>query len=168
MEPPDDELMRRVQAGEGGAEALLCRRYGPRFRMFGLRHLRDEAAAEDLAQQALLVMLQAVRERRVESLGAFVFGVCRNLAAAAKRGERRTVHAEVELPIDPPFDAVDGQRLAGCFERLPRREQKIVTMSFHEERSVDEIAAALKLTAVNARVIRHRAIARLRACLEGA
>jgi hypothetical protein len=40
-------------------------------------------------------------------------------------------------------------------------------LSFTEERTAPEIAAELSLTEGNVRVIRHRALLRLRACLEG-
>ena len=47
----DGELARRVAAaGEDAAEAEgeLRRRLAPRVRLYGLRHLRDAAAADDL------------------------------------------------------------------------------------------------------------------------
>jgi DNA-directed RNA polymerase specialized sigma24 family protein len=42
-----------------------------------------------------------------------------------------------------------------------------VVLSFYAERGSDDIGAELGLSPVNVRVVRHRAIARLRACLEG-
>jgi RNA polymerase sigma-70 factor (ECF subfamily) len=168
----DADLASRVTAGDAGAEAELCRRFAPRVRLYGLRHLRDEDAAGDLAQQALMVVLEALRAGRLESpdrLPAFLFGACRNLVLSMRRGERRTlVEYEGEPIVAPAEPGVDRHRLASCFDGLPRREQQLLSMSFHEERPIDEIAAALELTAVNARVIRHRAIARLRTCMEGA
>jgi len=43
----------------------------------------------------------------------------------------------------------------------------VVHLSFHEERSAEEIAQRLETTAGNVRVLRHRAVARLRRCLDG-
>jgi RNA polymerase sigma-70 factor (ECF subfamily) len=172
-EVADDELVRRIGAagssGDPGAEAEVCRRFYPRARLYGLWHLRQEDAAEDLAQQALLIVLEAVRNGSLASadrLGAFLFGVCRNLVLAFARGEQR---AEVSYPIfeKEPFDTIDRLRLAGCFEGLVRREQQVLTMSFFEEQALEEVARALQLSTVNARVIRHRAIAKLRDCMGG-
>jgi RNA polymerase sigma-70 factor, ECF subfamily len=175
-ELPEEELARRIALGGTGArepeaEAELCRRFAPRVRLYGLRHLRDEDAAQDLAQHALLVVLEAIRAGRLESpahLAAFLFGACRNLVSSMRRGERRAaIPYDGELVAPPVEHALDRHRLAHCFDGLPRREQEVLRMSFHEERPIDEIAGALQLTAINARVIRHRAIARLRSCMEG-
>jgi DNA-directed RNA polymerase specialized sigma24 family protein len=62
-------------------ERCICQRYSNRIRAYGLRHLRDSAAAEDLVQQVLLVVLQALRNERVndvDNLEKYVFGTCRN------------------------------------------------------------------------------------------
>jgi RNA polymerase sigma-70 factor (ECF subfamily) len=55
-----------------------------------------------------------------------------------------------------------------CLERLPERERSVLVMSFYEEQAADDVGAALGLSAGNVRVIRHRGIARLRGCVEGA
>src|SRR5688572_5444185 len=65
----DAELVRRIMAGGGdarAAEAELCRRFAPRVRLYGLRHLRSEDRARDLVQSVLLAVLEAVRAGRVE------------------------------------------------------------------------------------------------------
>src|SRR5687767_10700647 len=66
---PDDqhdaELARRIAEAAPGmareAEAELYRRLAPRVRLYGLRHLRDEQAAADLAQQVLLMTIEKLR-----------------------------------------------------------------------------------------------------------
>src|SRR3954471_1632925 len=106
----DDELARRIAAGgaaarDSEAETELCQRFGPRARLYGLRHLRDEDAARDLAQQALLVVLEAIRAGRLESpdrLAAFLFGACRNLALTMRRGARRAIVEYEGEPTVPP------------------------------------------------------------------
>jgi DNA-directed RNA polymerase specialized sigma24 family protein len=40
-------------------------------------------------------------------------------------------------------------------------------MTFYDERPAEEIAAALETSAGNVRVLRHRALLALRACVEG-
>ncbi len=60
------DLVRQIGCGENReAEAALFRRMAPRVRLFGLRHLRDEAAADDLTQQVLIITLKALREGRL-------------------------------------------------------------------------------------------------------
>ena len=65
-------------------------------------------------------------------------------------------------------DFLAGERLAGCLGALPERERTVVVLSFYAERSAAEIADELTSTPGNVRVVKHRALAHLRDCLEGA
>jgi RNA polymerase sigma-70 factor (ECF subfamily) len=54
MSDDDAALARRIAAAPGEArdeEEELARRFAPRIRLYGLRHLRDRDAANDLVQQ---------------------------------------------------------------------------------------------------------------------
>lgn len=44
-------------------ERSICQRYSNRIRAYGLCHLRDAASTEDLVQQVLLTVLQALRDQ---------------------------------------------------------------------------------------------------------
>lgn len=164
------------QASRTAAEREVCIRLAPRLRLYGLRHLRDEAAALDLVQEALLVFLESAREGRVSDTDhaeRFAFGVCRNLVSRLRRNERRQQAferaslplAEHELP--PAFATVDAARLAFCLGQLAVREQKVVLLTFQEERSAEEIATAIATSPGNVRVLRHRAMASLERCVQG-
>jgi RNA polymerase sigma-70 factor (ECF subfamily) len=175
----DAALALRVAAGEGReVEAELCRRFAPRARLFGLRHLRSEAAAVDLAQAVLLRVLEALRAGRLrepERLGAFVLSACRQGVVDAVRAERRRAAARERFapelapaPAELPYVAglgLDLERLRGCVERLAARARTVVALSFYAERSGEEVAEELGTTPGNVRVIRHRALAQLQACM---
>ena len=60
---------------------------------------------------------------------------------------------------------LDPDRLAGCLEALSERERSVVVMSFFDDKPADEVGAGLGLTGGNVRVIRHRALGRLRDCM---
>src|SRR6266566_5663281 len=87
---PDAEIVRMIAVQTGArehaesaqfAEAELCRRFAPRIRLYGLRHLRDEERARDLVQAVLLAVLVAARAGRIEDperFDRFVLGTCRN------------------------------------------------------------------------------------------
>src|SRR5262245_37893649 len=88
----DAELVRQVGAGDREAEAELCRRMAPRIRLYGLRHLRDAHASEDLTQQVLITTLEALRAGRLrepEKLASFVLGTCRMTVLDLRRGAQR-------------------------------------------------------------------------------
>src|SRR6188474_2032957 len=92
----DAELVDRIGRGANvrEAEAELCRRFAPRIRLYGLRHLRTEDRAADLLQSVLLSVLDAARSGRVEraeQLDRFVLGTCRNVARRVREKETRTV-----------------------------------------------------------------------------
>lgn len=157
-------------------EPGICRRFAGRIRVYGLRHLRDEQAARDLVQQVLLATIEALREGRVQSperIDAFVLGTARNIARDMRRSgvrqKRVAEKASAALPEgwEPEWPRVDRVRLERCLRRLEPRERVVVTMTFAEDRTAEEIGQALSLTTGNVRVIRHRALARLRTCVEG-
>ncbi len=88
----DARLAQRIAstpAGEANdAEAELYRRFAPRVRLFGLRHLRNEAAAQDLVQQVFLVSLERLRAgevRNPEAIGSVLLRAGPGIAGG--RGE---------------------------------------------------------------------------------
>lgn len=172
----DGDLALRLASGDGEAEAELFRRLAPRVRLYGLRHLRDPAAADDMVQDVILTTFDDLREgkvRELESLASFVLGTCRKVVANLRRGERRRRellerHGRELLPtFSEPEPLLDLERLTRCLSALAERERTVVVSSFYAERSADEIGVELGLTVGNVRVVRHRALARLRACMEG-
>jgi RNA polymerase sigma-70 factor (ECF subfamily) len=170
----DAEIVRRIAAREGDpreAEAELCRRFAPRVRLYGLRHLRDEERARDLVQGVLLGVLVAAREGRVkdpERIDRFVLGTCRNVAARVRQNEARadSVACLDETPAVESVERVDLEILMRCFGRLDERGRLVVALSFQESRSSEEVASRLGTTAGNVRVLRHRAVSALRRCLD--
>ena len=172
----DGLLAVRLAGGDREAEAELFRRLSPRVRLYGLRHLRDPATADDLVQDVMLGTFDALRAGKVrdpERLASFVLGTCRRVVSGWRRSaERRRSLLEVHgrtLPTSVPAEelALDLDRLAHCLARLSERERTVVVLTFYAERSGDEIAAELGMQTGHVRVARHRGLARLRACMEG-
>ena len=163
--PPEDAaLARRVgqaaPATDTEAEAELCRRLAPRVRLYGLRHLGNEAAAADLMQQVMLLMIERLRAgalREPERLASFVFGICRMVVLDLRRG-----HARRERLLN-----LDHKRLAHCLEALPERERTVLLLTFYDDMPAEALARELDLSPANVRVIRHRGLERLRGCVTG-
>jgi RNA polymerase sigma-70 factor (ECF subfamily) len=158
-------------------ESEICRRYAARIRAYGLRHLRNNAAADDLVQHVLLVVLQALREDRVselDRLDSYVFGTCHHVVMDMRRGDarqRRIAEAAVAVLPDgyqPAWERVDGRRLEECLGALEPPDRAIVLATFVDDRDSDEIGEAMGLSPGNVRVIRHRAMERLQSCVGGA
>lgn len=171
----DAELARQIGSGTGReAEAELFRRMAPRIRLYGLRHLRDEHAAEDLTQQVLITTIEALRAGRLrepEKLASFVLGTCRmtvlDLRRDAQRKERLLAQFGVDLlaPVPPVQPCVDHDQLARCVQSLKERERAVIVMTFYDEQAGADVAGFLGVSEANVRVIRHRAIHQLRDCM---
>lgn len=175
IELTDAELVQQIASGNNrDAEAELFRRMAPRVRLYGLRHLRDHASAEDLMQQVLITTLEALRQGRLrepEKLASFVLGTCRMTVLNLRRAMLRRAELMAQFgqvlpreaqPVEP---LCDPDQLAGCVQNLKERERSVVVMTFYNEQSGEEIAEWLGISAANLRVIRHRAIRQLRDCL---
>jgi RNA polymerase sigma-70 factor, ECF subfamily len=155
------------------SEEELWTRFASRVRQYGLRHLRDPRDADDLVQQALLAVLEALHAGRVADpsrLEHYVLGTCRQLVWDTHRGASRRRMLGERIPAPPPVEpelaAADRWKLEGCFQKLPDRERNVVAMTFVEERTASEISEALSLSEGNVRVLRHRALLKLQACME--
>ena len=175
IEVNDAELARQIgSGGDRPAEEELCRRMAPRIRLYGLRHLRDEPAAEDLAQQVLITVLEALRAGRLrepEKIASFVLGTCRmtvlNLRRGAATKERLLAQFGVDLamPSAPATLHLDSGLLKRCVQDLAARERSVVVMTFYDEQTSADVAGFLGVSEANVRVIRHRAIHQLRKCM---
>jgi RNA polymerase sigma-70 factor, ECF subfamily len=174
----DAALARRISdrapERDAAAEAAICRRFGPRIRLYGLKHLRSEAAAADLMQDVLVMVLTKLRDgavREPERLASFVLGMARQTVIDQQRGGRRRARILEAFPVDlapaaeEAAEPIDSERLKLCLGALPERERAVLLMTFYDDRSADAVAAELKLTAGNVRVIRHRGLDRLRDCM---
>lgn len=93
------DLVRRIGAGETGAEAELVERSGPTLRWLARRFTRTDADAEDVYQETLMVALAKIRGgevRQPERLAGFLRALAKNIAIQRyrRRGE------EAEQPTD--------------------------------------------------------------------
>lgn len=175
----DGALAHRIAAAgaaapDSAAETELYRRLAPRVRLYGLRHLRDRQAAADLVQQVLLMTLERLRAGKVrepERIASFVFGACRMTVLEIRRGaRRREVLLETWSDATEAYEAPEPltlapDRLAGCLAALSERERSVVALTFFADKQADEVGAELAISPGNVRVIRHRALARLRECM---
>jgi RNA polymerase sigma-70 factor, ECF subfamily len=154
----------------------LYRRFAPRVRLYGRRHLRSHAAADDLAQDVLLLTIERLRAgevRRPEEIGSFILGTSRMMAHAERRVARRREALAArfmgrEVETRPPSStALDAPRVAACLRSLPERDRLVVLLTFYAEREAPRIADDLRVSPGAVRAIRHRAMARLRDCVMG-
>jgi RNA polymerase sigma-70 factor (ECF subfamily) len=159
-----DELMER-----------LAEQYRGRLRVFATRRLRgDSAAAEDVVQEALRVVLEALRAGRVResaALAGFVFETARNLCLHQARSRSREWRALERLAVSPPVESPDVLgRLIGeerrcavraALDRLNDDDRRLLVMTYVHARDSEDIGRELGLSPGAVRVRRHRALKRL-------
>jgi RNA polymerase sigma-70 factor, ECF subfamily len=178
VDASDADLARAVAARAPGsaeaAEGELYRRFAPRVRLYGLRHLRDEEAARDLVQQVMLLTIEKLRGGSVrdrDQIASFVLGVSRTMVKDLKRLEwrrerLRNAFMAPDLVEAPASDAtLDVDRLEGCLARLAERERMVILLTFYAEKTASDVGKELGVKEGHVRVIRHRAIEHLRMCM---
>ena len=157
------------------AEDELYRRFAPRVRLFGLKHLRDEMAAQDLAQQVLLMTIERLRAgevRNLEQIGSFILGASRMTCGTVRRTERRRqgLHAQFDVPAgvdaSSTSDVFGVAAVGRCLGALRERDRAVLIQTYYADRSSSEIARALGMTDGAVRVTRHRALSQMRECLD--
>jgi RNA polymerase sigma-70 factor, ECF subfamily len=178
VDSSDGDLARAIGTGGPGkaeaAESELYRRFAPRVRLYGLRHLRNEDAARDLVQQVMLLTIEKLRGgsvRDLDQIASFVLGVSRTMVKDLKRLEWRRDRLREAFVFPSVVEAcmedatLDADRLEMCLARLAERERTVVLLTFYAERTAGEVGKELGVKEGNVRVIRHRAVERLRACM---
>jgi RNA polymerase sigma-70 factor (ECF subfamily) len=137
----------------------------------------NTADAEDLTQQVFLKAWQAVgRYKKTASpFLAWLLKIGHNLVIDFYRSKKDTAFLDDNKPLldekapDPERlaeEKYDQERLRKVILKLPAEQQQVVMMSFIEDFSHSEIAAAMGKKEGNIRVILHRALKKMRQIME--
>jgi RNA polymerase sigma-70 factor (ECF subfamily) len=159
------------------AEAELSSRYSARLLMFAARRTGDASAAEDITQETLRTVVDALRNGRVENLAAlpgFVFTTARNICMHWARSAGRENSAlsryqtESDLsrtrPSDPLTELIAEDRrnsVRQALNGLSPDDRDLLSMLYYKGVGSDMVAAKLSITPAAVRVRKHRALARL-------
>lgn len=143
--------------------------------MFGTRRLGDPALGEDLAQEVLRRVTEALRQGRVENLdalAAFVFQTATHLCLHHYRSRGREEKALTLMAgMDPggprpgPLDALVSEEARSEVRRalaeLGPDDRDLLRRIYFDEEASTETARRLDVTAGALRVRKHRALERL-------
>jgi RNA polymerase sigma-70 factor (ECF subfamily) len=191
----DAEILGRIRRGDVQLFELLMRRHNQRLYRLVRSIVREDAAAEDAAQEAWVrafTHLHQFEERSTFSTWLLRIGV--HEAYASLRRARRLVPFEGARTTNTGQDAMDeghvedvvGRSLAAdspewlaeraelrrilvrVIDRLPRPHRLVFVLRDVEGLSTAETAAALGISEQNVKVRLHRARASLREALERA
>ncbi len=108
----DLDLLDRFHAGDAAAFARLLRRYERPIYNFLLRSVRDRTAAEDLAQEVFMRVIQGSQAfNRTAKFSTWLYTIARNLCIDHTRKMKHRRHASLD-GHGPDTDDGPGARLA--------------------------------------------------------
>jgi RNA polymerase sigma-70 factor (ECF subfamily) len=162
----DEALMLEFQQGSGEAFTELFRRYREPIYGFFRRRLQDPARAEELAQEAFLVILKSVHRYEPRALfRTYLYGIAVNMIYAERRkaGRQATHASEANAADAVPDPATLGDPDAGmvvrdAVGRLDDGEREVLLLREYEQLSYEEIAAVMRVpvNTVRSRLYRAR------------
>ena len=171
---PDEALMARTAAGDRAAFDTLAARYLLRLRRAAARVLGDPAAAEDVAQDALLRAW--TRAGSYDPRQAAVSTWLHRIAVNAAIDRLRSVRPSGAMPEDlaDPSLAADAALiarerdglLAKAIAALPERQRDAIALTYGEGWSGQDAAQALRVSTRALEGLLHRGRKVLRAYLE--
>ncbi|MGA8103553.1 MAG: RNA polymerase sigma factor, partial [Candidatus Acidiferrales bacterium] len=148
-ELPDDELLRRMIAGDQDAFASLYRRRQGGLYRFALQMTGSTATAEDVTQEAFMTLIRDPKRFDADrgSVSAFLFGIARNHIMRRMQVER----AFVAMPEGHEEEfATSMKKRAGSHPSATENPSEIFTRA----ETVDQVReAVLTLPAVYREVV---------------
>lgn len=153
----DESLLTRVGAGDREAFALLFTRLAPRVKGYLMGLGATEATADDVAQDAMVALWRRAKsyDASVAKASTWLFVIARNAWIDRLRRENVEIAYSVRLPAseqsedESPEDgasrASDRDRMEKALATLPEEQQRVVRLSFFEDRAHPEIAEHLSL-----------------------
>jgi RNA polymerase sigma-70 factor, ECF subfamily len=176
------ELIDRVQRGENSLFYELVRPYERRVFAAAMAILRNESDAEDVAQEAMLKALRAIRQFRADArFSTWVIQITVNEALMRRRKDRNHVIEAIDDRRDEesdyaprdfadwreiPSEALERkevrQRLAQALASLDRKYREVFVLRDMEQLNIQETAAALgiSIASVKTRLLRARLMLR--------
>ena len=152
----DEALLMRVVARDPAAFRLIVDRHMPRLILLARRLLRDEAEAEDVAQEALLRLWRQGQGLDVgpAGVGPWLKRVVSNLAI-----DKLRVRGRFDVTDEPPEQPQAASQLRGLEQReladrvedalrqLPDRQRLALTMFHYEGLSMQEVGGMMGVSA---------------------
>ena len=167
---PDEQalLVEGIRRGDPSAEERLIVAFQRPVLCMLVARTRDPEASRDLAQEALMAALRAIREgrlRQVDRLAGFMAGTARNLALKYQRS-RRADPLPLERAPEPAAQAPGEEYEAAervalveqALNRLENGERRVLELTWLEGLEPREIAGRLGLSGDVVRARKSRAL----------
>ena len=156
-EHSDEDLVRLAVVGVTDAFGELARRYRPAIVALAERYVGRNSAAEDIAQDSLLLAYRSLESlRNASRFAAWLHAITRRRATRTLRGEKRvTPHGDMEpmlvdhsvaRPVGAEVVRAEGYRaLMKAMDSLPDELQTPLRLHYWSEMPQQRIAAFLDI-----------------------
>lgn len=171
----DAELLEAFRGGDARAFEALVRRYQRPVLSIARRFTADQDEAEDLAQRAFINAAARASGWRGGSFKSWLFRIVVNLAKNHVRDTARFDRSDEAAEREAAPTAADAherleraeqqEALRAAVAKLPRRQREVLLLRIDGDLPFAEIASALDITEVNAKVNFHHAVRKLKALL---
>ncbi|KKM14640.1 hypothetical protein LCGC14_1704090 [marine sediment metagenome] len=171
------ELVQRAQALDEVALASLYSTYYPKIYNYAFLQLGDIHAAEDLASEVMLKLLESIKKYQFKGtpFSAWVFRIARNRLIDLHR--RRKRHGEVNLteplaamqigPQTLAERALDRGQLQLALRYLTDEQRQVIVLKFIEGFDNASVARVLGRSEGAIKSLQHRALNSLRRVMSG-
>jgi RNA polymerase sigma-70 factor (ECF subfamily) len=167
------DLVERAMTGDHDAFAELARVSIGRLFVVARLILRDEAAAEDATQEALVAVWRHIHglrdpDRFEAWLHRLLVNACNREARSGRKRSAIELHvAANEAPQpDPNLGLLDRDQLERGFLRLEADQRAVLVLHYYVGLSLDDVAEALSIPRGTVRSRLHRATQAMRAALD--
>jgi RNA polymerase sigma-70 factor (ECF subfamily) len=188
MDATDAALVARVRAGDGDAFRALVDRHGRKVYRLAFRLIGTEEDAEDIVQETFLRAYRNLDSFNEQAqFSSWIYRIASNHALDLLRGRKRRAERSLSAPLQngdgeetisdhlaarepgPDRKAAGGefqQRIQAVLAELSPQERVAFTLRHFEEHSIEEISAALGVSASATRNAVFRAVQKVRRALE--
>ncbi len=195
LQPEERDLVDRLIGGDEAAFRALVDRYNAQMIRVARGYCKRPGVVEEVVQDTWVAILKGLpRFEGRSSLRSWMFRILSNRAKTRAVREKRVmpaaaIRSDTRDPIEdfeqfavdghwasppepwritPEAMAVDvevGVRIRRAIETLPSKQRAVITYRDVQGWSSEEVCETLEITAVNQRVLLHRARTRVRAAL---
>lgn len=163
------QLIKQVLDGDAEAFAPLVGRYQNAVYSLVFRIAADTETAEELTQDCFMKAYRALPRFKGEcAFSTWLFRIAYNTAISAVRRQRHTHYSidegrlnavsddQADTLLAPSDDTPRIEALIRALDLLPPDERALVTLFYYDDRSINDCAEILGLSAANIKVRLHR------------
>ena len=177
LQNAESTLIERAREGEDRAMDLLVRRHQPVVERRVRQLCRNEADAEDIAQEVMITLFRRLDKfQGKSSLATWLYRVTTNAFLMHERGQRRHRSAVTDRELqekdgvtfgwddfghEDPFSNVHGKELLEIFsekiEQLPKRYREVFRLRRFEELTLEEVSQRIQISVMGVKSRQYRA-----------